>query len=154
MHYVIDGHNLLHALRERFTATGGDGPRWRLARELDGVAADPSTRVTIVFDGRRDGGSDAAWQRPGLVVVYSPADMTADTVIERLVRDAKCRADICVVTNDRAERHCVEALGAEGMSCTNFLDWVDAMGERVRQQVRRRAEREGGQTIGDFFPDA
>lgn len=128
--------------------------RWALARELDAVAALPASRVTIVFDGRVGaGGGPDVFDGLGVEVVYSPEGLTADTVIERMVRDAVRPAEICVVTNDFAERRCVEASGAQGLACEHFLDMVDDARRAIRARLSRGvSSRPRGGRLGDFFP--
>ena len=49
-----------------------------------GLAGRLANRMTIVFDGTR-GGKDEASEARGVEVIFSPADKTADTVIEQMV---------------------------------------------------------------------
>jgi len=108
-------------------------------------------RVTIVFDGNGDGvSSEDVARSEDVEVVFSPASMTADDVIEQLVGAAPGGADqILVATGDRRERSTVEALGAETVSPENLRAWVK--GCELRQAGRLRGA-SGREPFGSAIP--
>ena len=148
-HLIIDGYNLLYqddaldGRREDLQTA-----RQRLVRRIERAAPEMASRITVVFDGR-EGGRDVSFDTPHLEVLFSPANRTADAVIERMVSGAKKPERICVVTSDRMEEQIVSAAGAVVLSCLQFLSCCAAAVPPVQRQPRRRAS-----TLGDFFPES
>ncbi|MBL7017115.1 MAG: NYN domain-containing protein [Kiritimatiellales bacterium] len=145
---IIDGYNLLHqddALDGRRDDL--QTARQRLVRRVERAAPEMAPRITVVFDGR-EGGRDASLDAPHLEVLFSPANRTADAVIERMVSEAKNPQRICVVTSDRIEDQIVSAAGASVVSCLEFTRRCDAAeGASAPRQSKPKAS-----TLGDFFP--
>ena len=150
---IIDGYSLLYRDRRPFAS---DRPtaaeRTSLLRRLERIVGHAVTRITVVFDGRSEGGPDASYVGP-IEVIYSPSSMTADSVIERMVH-AHLGAGgrlVTVVTSDRRERETVEATGARTISCGDFLDWFRQEERRYAAPCRAPAPA-WKPTIGDRFP--
>lgn len=147
----IDGYNLLHQTDELagLLRTDIQGARHRLVRMVEETAHRMARHTTIVFDGRTTG-SDSALSAEYLEVIFSPGNLSADTVIERLVCREADPDRILVVTSDRAEQHTVSSAGAHIMSSEEFMD-------RCRRTMNRSADRrtppDKGPTLGDHFPD-
>ncbi|MCU0858120.1 MAG: NYN domain-containing protein [Pontiellaceae bacterium] len=144
---IIDGYNLMHA-------DGGpegrrdDLPtaRQRLVRRIEQAASGMAAKITVVFDGREHG-RDIALDAPNLEVLFSPADRTADGVIEQMVNNAGHPDRILVVTSDGIEQRLVSVFGASVISCREFLLRCEAP-----VTVSTRSKRTKGSTLGDFFP--
>jgi predicted RNA-binding protein with PIN domain len=154
MHFdrlIIDGYNLLHQTDELagLLQTDIQSARHRLVRMVEETAHRLAGHTTIVFDGRTTGSDDALGSRY-LEVIFSPANLSADTVIERLVCRCATAENILVVTSDRAECDTVSSAGAHTMSSQEFMG-------RCRRTVNRSADRRkppGKEpTLGDHFPD-
>ena len=146
-HLIIDGYNLLHqdpALDGRRNDL--QTARQRLVRSIECAAPDMAPRITVVFDGRESGRDDSL-TAPHLEVVFSPADRTADAVIERMVAQSKKPERICVVTSDRVEEQIVSSAGATVFSCPAFLSRCAAAGKPRPSRSRGKTP-----TLGDFFP--
>jgi predicted RNA-binding protein with PIN domain len=95
-HLIVDGYNVTKTGYPQLTLAE---QRDRLVRELASLAARTGAEVTVVFDG-------AAVQVPqarfrGVRVLYSPAGITADEVIRRLVAAEPTGRVLLVVTADR-----------------------------------------------------
>ncbi len=103
MTVIVDGDNVVRALGlTRLAQAEGFLQRLELA------AARKDWEATVVFDGperflRRESGP--------LVVRYGQGK-SADTLIERMVYQASDRAQVVVVTQDRAEADLVRGFGA------------------------------------------
>jgi uncharacterized protein len=143
---IIDGYNLLHADpaldgHRRDLATA----RQRLVRRIEQSAAQFAAQITVVFDGR-ERGRDAAFDAPGLEVLFSPSNRTADGMIEQMVHDAPHPERLLVVTSDGTEQQVVSAFGASVISCREFLS-------RCELPPGRRSKPAPGFTLGDLFPD-
>ncbi|MGE4490654.1 MAG: NYN domain-containing protein [Kiritimatiellales bacterium] len=146
---IIDGYNLMHqdaALdgRREDLATA----RQRLVRRIEQGAAGMALKITVVFDGREKG-RDAALDTPRLEVLFSPANRTADGVIEQMVHDAPRPDRILVVTSDGIEQRLVSVFGAAVISCREFLLRCTATEPPPKAFGKRGSS---GATLGDFFP--
>jgi len=150
---IIDGNNLIHSHPEVCPGAPHadfDTARWTLAQRLDSLATALADRVTLVYDGTRGGRHEAF--RGSIDVVFSPPELTADGLIEKMVLAAQKRNSILVVTSDRLLRQTVFGAGAHTMSCAEFAGLV---GDTARQTEARCAPTQGnrdGPTLGDFFP--
>lgn len=109
-------------------------------------------RVSVVFDGR---GSDVAIERPTqhttYSVIYTPAGMTADDLIEQLATQANPSSNVIVATGDGAERDTIEAAGARAVSPEQLSAWLERVerqqGDAIaRQQRQTEANWRGGPT--------
>ena len=106
-------------------------------------------QTTIVFDGRK-AGSDAALTSKYLEVFFSPGNLSADTVIERLVCKSPNSGKILVVTSDHAEHDTVSSAGAYTMSSEEFMARCEA---DSRKTLSKRTPPGKEPKLGDLFPD-
>lgn len=119
---LVDGYNLMHAARDAKLLDADDlaHDRDTLADWLANYAAFNSKDSVLVFDGA--GRTTDLTQRPGLQVVFTRRDVTADTYIERaahlLVRKGY---RVSVVTSDYEEQKSVFGSGAIRVSSREFL---------------------------------
>ncbi len=122
---IIDGYNVMHAAPEyrRLLAYDMDAARARFIGDLTNLAHDEG-RVTVVFDGGGNPASDGAPHHiGGLAIVFSPAGMTADTVIEALAQRVRERGEpAMVVTSDQATRDAVRSGTVSVRSSESFVD--------------------------------
>jgi hypothetical protein len=134
---LIDGNNLLHRL------SGGvdDQQQRTLLARLRGVL--PGVRKTIVFDGRRTGGSAVSPATGEIDVIY--AGGSADDALVELVRalPATLVVRTVLVTDDRALADRARHAGVT----SRRLDWLAALlqpasGGAPRPSTRKLAEGE------------
>ena len=146
-HLIIDGYNLLHQ-DEAYADVRQDIQlaRQKLVRRVEQMAPEMARRISVVFDGREKG-RDLALEAPHIEVLFSPANRTADAVIERMVAAAKHPERMTVVTSDRIEAQIVSAAGAMVMSCESFV------GQSAVPPRHYSSRRRVGSTLGDFFPE-
>ena len=154
MHYawlIIDGYNLLHEEQElsRMLRSDIQSARHRLVRLVEETAHNMALQTTIVFDGRKTG-SDPALTSKYLEVFFSPANLSADTVIERLVCNCPEPGKTLVVTSDRAEHDTVSSAGAQTMSSEEFMNRCRA---DSKKSVSKRTPPGQEPKLGDLFPD-
>lgn len=153
MHYkwlIVDGNNLLHmdSALGPMRAAKPDLARAQLVRQLEALAGSLADRITVVFDGR---GAQTTIEpvSASFEVRYSSSNLTADTVIERLVREGGGGEGVAVVTSDRLERDNVESSGAHSISCRTFGEMLqlerDAAAKASPQNTKPAS-------LGDFFP--
>ncbi len=148
---IIDGYNLLHKIPElaRLLETDIGSARHRLVRRIEATALAMARQTTIVFDGR-GAGTDPALTSRHLEVYFSPANLSADSVIERLVCRFPAPGKILVVTSDHAEHDTVSGAGAQTMSSEEF---ADRCGRRGATPAGRRTPPGREPRLGDLFPD-
>lgn len=141
---IIDGYNVMHAAPEYRTLLEHDidAARARFIGDLTSLAHDEG-RVTVVFDGGGNPASDGAPHHiGGLAIVFSPAGMTADTVIEALAQRARERGEpAMVVTSDRATRDAVRSGTVAIRSAESFA--ADVRQSLAETTVGGRSSRKG-----------
>ncbi len=148
---IIDGYNLLHQVEELAVLINSDitAARQRLVRLVENTSLRLAPQTTIVFDGREIG-TDSSLTNKHLEVFFSPGNMSADTIVERLVSKYARPEKILVVTSDHAEHATVSSAGAQVMSCREFL----AKCEQDQKRSRGNYTPPGKEPkLGDLFPD-
>ena len=121
MQLVLDGENVFRALG--LSSGSGSGANLPAAEQflqrLELTAASCDWEVVVIFDGPQR----YLPRETGLLVIrYTPKATTADTLIERFVYQAQDRAQVVVVTRDRAEADLVLGLGARVWSPQRLLE--------------------------------
>lgn len=120
--------------------------RAELLRQLTALHDGGDFRVTLVFDGR---GGEMVVERPfeqtTFSVVYTPASLTADDVIEQLVANSAEPATCLVASDDHAERETVTALGASVLRPADLAVMVEQATRRQSTRVQLRKQ-ENNQT--------
>ena len=109
---LVDGHSVIFSWPELRALHQRDRSRARLQlqKQLQALHDTTSWGITLVYDGTI--GTQPERGPKDMVVLYSQAHQTADSIIERLVGQVENRAQITVVTADEAEKRTVEAMGA------------------------------------------
>lgn len=142
-HVLIDGPNVGHAWAPRTarSVAGLRATRRRLTDLAVRLHDEEGWRVSVVWDGR---GPELTWVHPprteGVAVWETPAGVTGDDLIERLVGQDVSPGSCVVVSADRALQSTVSALGAEVMAPADFAAWVDRLAERARRRRAKRSE--------------
>lgn len=158
--YYIDGYNILHrssALREAARADL-ENAREALIDRVAQFCIATGNRACLVFDGKRTSKAERVPHHrnvPGLEVVYTPSELTADSYIERHVYGHKDRLQVAVVSNDRSVRDLCRNLGALTMEADNFLDTVresrqdmnNVMERSKREKIEHLEDRLDGDTL-------
>jgi hypothetical protein len=121
-HLIIDGNNLLHAMREHAPiATVG---RETMVRLIERWSRGSGSAVTLVFDGPAPrGGFHKQLSPDGLTVRFS-APASADDLIVAAIGDEKDPTRLRVVTSDTAIRH---AAGYRKCRCTDAGSFIDEL---------------------------
>ncbi|HOO93579.1 MAG TPA: NYN domain-containing protein [Opitutales bacterium] len=149
MHVLVDGSNVAQGLPSLRRVWRQDRDRARdllvsMAREIhDGW----SWQVTVVFDGR---GSEIAcsypWGVDTFAVIFSPSNLTADAVIERMGLRSADPSRIAVVSADHMILDSLRAAGAQTVSPQVFEEWVEA----CRRSIREKSDRRDHSSAGAF----
>ena len=141
-HLLIDGHNVLHAWEDSrvLMRTSAESARAHVISAGILIHDFENIRVSIVFDGKGDEiGIEHPGRDAGCSVLYAPASMTADDLIEQMVGTSDRSQDFVVATGDRMERETVQALGAECVSPAFLEEWVVRCRDRQSAAVIRRS---------------
>ena len=96
-------------------------------------------RVVLVFDGKGEGPKPEATQNDPdeIQIFYSPADASADGVIERLAAKYADGRRITVASRDRAVLDTCSAFGADAISANALLELVERAEGALRQKLGR-----------------
>ena len=143
-HLLVDGSNVLHAWPEtaRLLRRDRNSARSQLIHALAQLHDTRECRVTIVFDGR---GADLAVERPSDETTFSilttPAGVTADDLIEKLVVQGSAPTACVVATADAAVRETVTAAGAHAIDPAELATWIAGIVRNTRRHVRRMNQR-------------
>lgn len=148
---IIDGYNLLHCFEELVHLLRKDIAlaRHRLVRKIEETTRNLAEHTIIVFDGR-EAGQDPALSSAHVEVRFSPGNISADGVIERLVCQSDEPDKILVVTSDHIECDNVLSGGAQTMSSDEFKARYEA---DARRTYARRTPPGEQPKLGDIFPD-
>ena len=130
-HVIIDGNNLLHAMREHapIAAVG----RETMVRLIERWSRGSGNSVTLVFDGPTPRGGFGKQLSPDALTVRFSAPATADDLIVAAIGAEKEPTRLRVVTSDTAIRH---AAGYRRCRCTDSVSFI---GELFPAQGPREA---------------
>ena len=148
---IIDGHNLLHKQPDLvlLMSKSQEQARSALLRLIEPIATRITSQTTVVFDGQ-ERGSDPTLSTKQINVIYAPAQLTADGMIERLVTQSQDPRTICVVTSDRLVQQTVSSAGAQIQSAEDFI-LQQNRSEEITYSTRMRPGQKP--KLGDIFPD-
>ena len=136
---IVDGHSVIfqwpdltlqHAKR---TAVA----RESLVRMLTGLQDNTDWHVAVVFDGTGTKTTEATSGPRGIQVLYSTADQSADSVIERLAAKYAERYEVTVATDDLMERTTVASFGAVPMSAWQLREEIEAAGRDLDARLKQ-----------------
>lgn len=137
-HLLIDGSNLLRAwpeLRE-IEKRDREAARSRLSERVRLLHDFEDFRVTLVFDGK---GTETVVEHPSGEVtfthIFTPSHLTGDDVIEHMVGQSAEPYRCWVATDDRAERHTVDAVGGTSLSAVELAEWLERVEARQRAKL-------------------
>ncbi len=122
-HLIVDGYNVTKSAWPQLTLAE---QRDRLVRELAALTTRFTTEVTVVFDGASVVVPQMNFR--GIRVLYSPAGVTADDVIRRLVAAEPQGRVLLVVTADREIVTSVRRAGARTVAPSALLPVLGADG--------------------------
>ncbi|HUF62275.1 MAG TPA: NYN domain-containing protein [Verrucomicrobiales bacterium] len=138
---LVDGHSLIFAWEDlrALHRRSGLAARSELARRLRRYADSSGVHVVLVYDGAGMRIEEEAGN--GIQVMYSSRGLTADDVIERLVRHYKGHYALSVATRDLAEAHAVMAEGAMVVSPRTLKELLEGEEEAFRARLERQRRR-------------
>ncbi|MBR3861803.1 MAG: TetM/TetW/TetO/TetS family tetracycline resistance ribosomal protection protein [Oscillospiraceae bacterium] len=152
---VVDGYNLIFSWDElRALAEGSlDSARSRLTEILISYHGFTGSELILVFDGYAKAGNPGEKELlPGVRVVYTKENETADQYIERLLHDIGKNAAVRVVTSDNLIRLSALGSGIRRTGAREFGSEVDwAMGQ-IAELVQRTARGSHMTRLADARP--
>lgn len=122
VHLLVDGYNVT---KEGYGELPLESQRRRLVGGLAALAAQTKAEVTCVFDGAELDGPVPSSAARGVRVLFSPAGVTADELIRRLVRAEPQGRPVVVVSSDREVADGVRRAGARSVPSTALLRRLD-----------------------------
>jgi len=140
---LVDAYNVICATSDLREAMRPhlETARDRLAERLRPIHDCEGIRVALVLDSRN---TRPEFEHPfgcdTFEFVYAPAELTADGVIERIIRRARNPEAITVASNDNLVRESVRAVRAIALRPEELFEWAEGCEKRLAQDARRRNE--------------
>lgn len=138
---LIDAHNVICATEElrELLHRDQDAARDRLAADALAIHDVEGLRVALILDSRKARLEVIhPFRKKTFEYLYAPAELTADGVIERILRRSPAPEAITVVSNDNYVREATRATGAIALRPDEFFSWAAACGARLREDAKRR----------------
>lgn len=138
---LIDAYNVIcatEALRETLKENL-DAARDELAGIVLSIHDAEGVRVALILDSRNDLLEvEHPFKKKTFEYLYAPAALTADGVIERILRRVKKPSDVSVVSNDNLVREATRSVGAIALRPEELFEWASACEARLIQDAARR----------------
>ncbi|WOO40338.1 NYN domain-containing protein [Rubellicoccus peritrichatus] len=142
-HLLIDGYNVLHAWPElrRQMKRSVDGARDNLIETVRVIRSVDGLRITLVFDGKGDKPEvEYPGDDNGFAVLFAPAGISADALIEQIVRKAKKPERCQVISRDNLVIESIRAAGGYGYTPDDLADWVRRCEERQTRTIMNQSK--------------
>ena len=140
---LVDAYNVIcatEALRERLKENM-DCARDKLAEIVASIHDAEGVRVALILDSRNDLLEvEHPFKKKTFEYLYAPASLTADGVIERILRRVKNPSDVSVVSNDNLVREATRSVGAMALRPEELFEWARACDARLMQDAARRRQ--------------
>jgi len=150
-HLLIDGYNLIHQLPELASlfAESREAAVDALVRMARTIHDGENIRVTVVFDGSsRHLQVETPCGRDTFSVVYAPAHLTADGVLEQMLARSSHPERFTVASRDNMIREVAASRGAFLLSGEQLSAWVDRCERGVRDKLGSRPQASWGNRLG------
>ncbi len=139
MPIIVDGNNLMFALRKAGQDVGRDGVATLLAPLASG-----KERVCVVFDGPAPRFGNRELAQTNLEILYSFDRSADELVLERITANTAPRR-LVVVSTDREIRKAAQHRGCQDITSEDFVPLLFKMLERQsRPRVREPSEKREG----------
>ncbi|MEM7791795.1 MAG: NYN domain-containing protein [Verrucomicrobiota bacterium] len=138
---LIDAYNVIFATSalRTYLSTSLEAARDQLAELVRVIHDAEAVRIAVVLDSRSD---QLEVEHPYGVktfeYLYAPAELSADGVIERILRRASEPGSMTVVSNDNLVREATRASGALAIRPEELFEWSAACEKRLQQDALRR----------------
>ena len=139
---LIDAYNVIYAtsnLRKLMQANI-DLARDKLAKFAREIHDAEAVRVALILDSKSDKLQvEYPYESKRFEFIYAPSALTADGVIERIVRRVKQPELVSVVSNDNMVREATRSSGAMALRPEEFFDWSRASTVQLNQLAKSRS---------------
>ncbi|MEM1222007.1 MAG: NYN domain-containing protein [Verrucomicrobiota bacterium] len=138
---LIDACNVIFATASlrKDLSTSLEVARDRLAELVRVIHDAEAVRIAMVLDSRSD---QLEVEHPYKVktfeYLYAPAELSADGVIERILKRVPEPGSVTVASNDNMVREATRASGALAIRPEELFEWSRACGRRLEQDALRR----------------
>jgi predicted RNA-binding protein with PIN domain len=140
---IIDGYNLIYYDDQLKTTAlfSLEKAREELMDLLSNYVSYTKTDLILVFDAHlvKDG-VETEFVRDGYKVVFTKADQTADTYIEKMMHKLGPDYSIRMVTNDRLLQFSAVHSGISRMTTKEFIDELTRVGNEITEFIKKLAE--------------
>lgn len=151
--WLIDGYNLLHAIPSGKTSKRKkDRDAWLAG--LAGFASFKACPMLVVLDGKGEPSELEIHHTRYLRVVYSQKT-SADAFIEKRLYERRHKADLLVVTDDRAIANMARGSGARVLGTAAFLEMMKEAQKESSETLHKGKIRSHGfhRPFGDKLKD-
>jgi len=138
---LIDSHNVICATDHlrRMLADNQDAARDKLAEIVCAIHDAEDIRVAMILDSKNDVLQvDYPFGKKTFEYLYAPASLTADGVIERIIRRAPEAHKVTVVSNDNCIREATRSTGAIALRPEELFEWAKACEKHLELDALRR----------------
>lgn len=139
---LIDAYNVIYAMSDLRKLMQGniDSARDKLAKFAREIHDAEAVRVALILDSKSDKLQvEYPYESKRFEFIYAPSALTADGVIERIVRRVKQPELVSVVSNDNMVREATRSCGAMALRPEEFFDWSRASAVQLNQLAKSRS---------------
>ncbi|MEC8650892.1 MAG: NYN domain-containing protein [Verrucomicrobiota bacterium] len=139
---LIDAYNVIYATSDLRKLMQGniDSARDKLAKFAREIHDAEAVRVALILDSKSDKLQvEYPYESKRFEFIYAPSSLTADGVIERIVRRVKQPELVSVVSNDNMVRDATRSSGAMALRPEEFFDWSRASTVQLNQLAKSRS---------------
>ena len=139
---LIDAYNVIYATSDLRKLMQGniDSARDKLAKFAREIHDAEAVRVALILDSKSDKLQvEYPYESKRFEFIYAPSALTADGVIERIVRRVKQPELVSVVSNDNMVREATRSSGAMALRPEEFFDWSRASTVQLNQLAKSRS---------------
>ena len=139
---LIDAYNVIYATSDlrKLMQVNIDSARDKLAKFAREIHDAEAVRVALILDSKSDKLQvEYPYESKRFEFIYAPSALTADGVIERIVRRVKQPELVSVVSNDNMVREATRSSGAMALRPEEFFDWSRASTVQLNQLAKSRS---------------
>lgn len=130
----VDGYNVINSWSNlnRIKEYSYEDARKKLIDMLLNYASYNGCKIILVFDAHHvKGNVEKKEKMHNMTVVFTKAEETADSYIERVVNNIGRKSEVYVVTSDNLEQQLIFQRGANRVSSLEFKSWVENSGMKI-----------------------
>jgi predicted RNA-binding protein with PIN domain len=140
---IIDGYNLIYSDEnlKNTSLFSLEKARDELMDLLSSYVSYTKTELVLVFDAHHvKDGAGSEFVRDGYKVVFTKADQTADTYIEKMMHELGPDYSIRMVTNDRLLQFSAVHSGISRMTTKDFFEELTRVGNEITEFIKKLSE--------------